>query len=562
MDPIVNVQSLGKFFIVNQQIAEPTRLRLIDNSSAVDKIGLQSATAPEESRIGRGLVQNRLPLRLEQWIEAAITRIPFYGFGMWERLAGVRSPDWKAPDKADKWRSQFDDGLIGVRRLAWRDYSSFERWELDDASGRASGMWQNDAPNPRVLIPLDRALHVTYGDHDNPEGLATLEALWRLERLLYAMEIVQGIGFEHTAGHLSVTVEEGDYDAAAVRAAARAIMTAQEGNYAAWPKGTKGEIIDSSFSAADSLEGAIQNRRILKLALFGMQFVAISTMSGAGSYAALNDSSSLAMLIFNSIAEGIVRQADDQLGNWLFLHPVNAAAFPNMTRRPVLRVGQVEKTLQLAELGQFVTAIAAVLPLGDDDLIAIRRASGILPEQLPEVEEMEEVPEDVVEDVVEDAGDDETVDTTPVEDMPDAGETPELAGIKKGSELTKRDIADYHWIEITDFSAYERVYVRGDAREMADIDENKQVTDSAEVYEEEVAGLILQAADGRMSRKEFVVQLNTVTDAAVTEAFMLGIGVKRLDYITASQRAALAGQLELQREAVANMADDIYDKGI
>lgn len=330
-----------------------------------------------------------------QWIESAITRVPFFGFGIWERVAGLRRPNWQAPDKLDTWRSSYDDGLVGVRRLAWRDYSAFERWEMDDASGRALGMWQLDIPNPGVLLPMDRLLHVTYGDHDNPEGLATLEAMWRLERVLYNMEIVQGIGFEHTAGHLSVTVEEGDYDEAQVKRAARAILTAQEGNYAAWPKGTKGEIIDSTFSAAQSLEEAIQNRRILKLALFGMQFVAISTMSGAGSYAALDDSSSLAMLIFNSIAEGIVRQADDQLGRWLFAQPTNAAAFAGMTARPMLKVEGISKAIALPELAQFATAMKAVMPLGDDDIIAVRRASGILPEQLPPEDDMPEQPEPI-----------------------------------------------------------------------------------------------------------------------------------------------------------------------
>lgn len=459
------------------------------------------------------------------WLESAMTRVPFYGFGVWERVAGVRRPDWSAPDD-DGWRSQFDDGLVGVRRLAWRDYGAFDRWQMDDASGRVAGMWQSDPPNPPVMLPLEKLVHLTYGDHDNPEGLATLEALWRLERVLYAMETIQGIGFNHTAGHLSVTVEEGQVDNAFIKRAARAIMTPQEGNYAAWPKGVTGAIIDSAFGAADSLEMAIQNRRVLKLALFGMQFVAISTMSGAGSYAALDDSSSMAMLIFNSIAAGLVRQADQQLGRWLFAQPVNAAAFAGMTRRPRLTVSQVEKSVSLTELAQFAQGIATVMPLGDDDYIAIRTASGILPEELPEEEEPAEAPEPeeppMNTNERESAGDGEEPTEEPGEPAPEA---PELAEMAAGDRLTRR------------------------------------VEEDNDEYEEAVAGLILAAQDGEIGREEFVRQADELTERWLVDAFRLGAGLAPGGRLTVLQRTALAGQMEKQREANKRMAVEIFDGG-
>lgn len=458
-----------------------------------------------------------------QWLQGAITRVPFYGFGVWERLGGVRRPNWAAPED-DGWRSQYDDGLVGIRRLAWRDYSAFDHWEIDDRSGRMSGMWQNDPPNPPVMLPVDRLLHITYGDHDNPEGLATMEALWRLERLLYNKEIIQGIGFNHTAGHLSVTVEEGQVDNSFVNRAARAIMSPQEGNYAAWPKGVNGEILDSAFSAAGDLEVSIQNTRILKLALYGMQFVAISTMSGSGSYAALDDSSSLAMLIFNSIAAGLVQQADDQIGRWLFEHPVNAAAFRGMTRRPRLTVSQVAKDISLTELGQFAQAMAAVMPLGDDDLIAIRTASGILPEELPEEEEppMPE-PEPEMEPEMEPEPE---PDMEPGEPAEEPETPPELAEMAAGDKATRR-----------------------------------QVEDDNDEYEEAVAGLILAAQDGDIGRAEFTRQADELTEKWLLDAFKLGAGIPAGGRLTATQRAALAGQMEKQREANERLAAEIFSAG-
>jgi 2'-5' RNA ligase len=257
-----------------------------------------------------------------------------------------------------------------------------------------------------ITIPIERLLHNTFGDPDNPEGLATLEAMWRLERYKYNLELIQGIGFEHAAGHAKFTAE-GELsadDITAIRQAARAIMTAQEGNYMALPNKIQGDIIDAAFAAAESLLTAIRYYGILKLALLGMQWAALGTLSPYGSYSQGKDSSDFYLNIFNSIAEGQVNQADQQIGRRLFENPANAAAFPNMTARPVLSVDRAQKVVGLADLGAFMTAMtAAQMPLGDDDYIAFRQKSDFLPEVLPEIpiaiQEMEPKPEPDAEDV-------------------------------------------------------------------------------------------------------------------------------------------------------------------
>jgi hypothetical protein len=316
---------------------------------------------------------------ISRWLKGCITRVPFYGWGWWEAPLGLRRAGWRPPG-GDPWRSQFNDGLIGYRRLAFRRYSSFFAWEMNEGTGRVLVLKQLDMPEPIITIPIDRSLHVIWGDQDNPEGLAGMEALWRLERIKYGLEKVMGIGFEHSAGYLSVTIEEGSYDKEAVKKAARNIMTAQEGNYAAWPKGTKGEIIDVPFQAADSILRAIRYFGILKLALWGMQFVSMASLSEHGSYSAMKDASTVAINIFNSIATGIVQQLDEQLGKRLFEQPANREAFQGMTRRPRFQVIEpLTKELDLEELGGFVGAMEAVMPLSEADLRAIRRRSGILP---------------------------------------------------------------------------------------------------------------------------------------------------------------------------------------
>ena len=98
------------------------------------------------------------------WLESAMTRVPFYGFGVWERVAGVRRPDWSAPDD-DGWRSQFDDGLVGVRRLATLRYRAPGRPSrragrigpaTTSGASRLSRSTRAADPNPRAAGPGSR----------------------------------------------------------------------------------------------------------------------------------------------------------------------------------------------------------------------------------------------------------------------------------------------------------------------------------------------------------------------------------------------------------------------
>jgi len=320
-----------------------------------------------------------------KWVETCVGNTPFLGWSWWWITPGLRRLDWRPPDD-DPWRSQADDGLIGVRRLAWRDQSSFNGWDLDDATGRLNGMWQEDFPNPRVLLPLDGSLHVTFGDPNNPEGLTPLEAVWRLERIKYGLEIVQGIGYEHTAGHAAFAVDHvlTPDDKALVKEAARALLTAQEGNYIVTPMGVTASIVDSTFAAAPSLLEAIRYYGLLKLQLYHMQWVAIASTAGTGAYSAMSDASSMFLTWWNAMIAGFVDQYDQKVGQKLW--DWNKDSFTGATARPRYKAKTMSKIVDLQELGAFCQALKnAGIPLGDDDYISIRSQSGFLPETLPEV---------------------------------------------------------------------------------------------------------------------------------------------------------------------------------
>jgi len=110
--------------------------------------------------------------------------------------------------------------------------------------------------------------------------------------------------------------------------------------------------------------------------------------------------------------KGFVDQFDRQFGARLFA--MNPDAFPGMTSRPIAKAVPIAKDIALPELSQFATAMKLIMELTTDDLLAIRRASGILPEVVEDAEETEEVPDqEVDEDEAEDALEDVEMEVFP-----------------------------------------------------------------------------------------------------------------------------------------------------
>ena len=330
-----------------------------------------------------------------RYIETAVMRTPFDGWFVWDAPPALRDKSWVPPvrqgEDPDEWRSQEDDGLIGIRRLAARDNNSFVRWEFNTRK-RVKGMWQQDYPQPQVMIPIDKlhGLHHTVGDPNNPEGVAGLEPVWRLERIQYGLQVIQGIGFEHAAGHLSVKKtadgELGTDDRNKIAEAAKNILSAQEGNYAYWPWGLDGEIIDTTFSAAGTILEAIKYYDILMLSVFMMQTIALNTLTNTGALASQVDSTQLGIFTFNSMLDGLASQYDEQIGKRLY--EWNKDAFPDMQKRPKIKFSHVENTVAIATLGSFLQQVNGILPMDEQDYVAIRKKTGFLPENNPDMKDM------------------------------------------------------------------------------------------------------------------------------------------------------------------------------
>lgn len=320
---------------------------------------------------------------ITDWLKTCVSYAPFLGWSYWEIVPGVRNPQWKPPGR-DTWESQFDDNLIGVRRLGFRDHNTFERWELDEKQ-RVRGMWQLPFDASEIFIPIEKAVHIVSGDLNNPEGLPALEAIYRLERIKYGLEVVQGIGFERSAGFLNITTDRDldDGDKSEIRIAARNLMTAQQGNFGAFPQGVTAEIIDAAFGSAPAIIEAIRYYSILKLQVFVAHAIAIATTAGTGAFSAMSDASETMLLVYNAIVQSYVGQLNRQLGRWLFKHPINAARFAGMRKRPQLYASEIEKQIALDVLATFMKEFVALFDVSESDVVAIRRKSGFMEERLP-----------------------------------------------------------------------------------------------------------------------------------------------------------------------------------
>jgi len=96
----------------------------------------------------------------------------------------------------------------------------------------------------------------------------------------------------------------------------------------------------------------------------------------------------MGVFTFNAMLDGFASQYDQQIGKRLY--EWNKSAFPNLTKRPKIKFSHIEKNVALGELGAFLSQMNGILPLGEDDMKAIRKRSGFLSQALPETEETPE----------------------------------------------------------------------------------------------------------------------------------------------------------------------------
>lgn len=123
-----------------------------------------------------------------------LTMYPF-GWAVLEKVFKIcRGRDQKDP----RFRSQYDDGRVRVRKLAPRAQETLQDWEYDEDTDTLRAMIQLAPPDFQELrVPIEKCCHFRMSSaKDNPEGQSGLRRTYRAWYIATNLEDFEAIGME------------------------------------------------------------------------------------------------------------------------------------------------------------------------------------------------------------------------------------------------------------------------------------------------------------------------------------------------------------------------------
>lgn len=129
-----------------------------------------SAEAQKEADFLKSVLDD-MDHTLDDHISEALSYLT-YGFSWFEIVAKRREGDARSPKK----NSKYNDGRIGIKKLAIRAPWTVNRFEVDLNSGEVLGMWQDSAwGKTPVMIPVEKSLYYrTTSLNNDPSGRSVL----------------------------------------------------------------------------------------------------------------------------------------------------------------------------------------------------------------------------------------------------------------------------------------------------------------------------------------------------------------------------------------------------
>lgn len=131
-----------------------------------------------------------------------------YGWSFFEVVYKRREgPEQKDPSR----RSKFDDGRLGIRKLAPRAQQTLQRWKLDHEGG-VQAMVQQSGMGGAVEIPLEKGLLFrTVNASNSPSGRSVLRNAYRSYYYATHIENIEAIAIERELNGLPVGYIPGEY---------------------------------------------------------------------------------------------------------------------------------------------------------------------------------------------------------------------------------------------------------------------------------------------------------------------------------------------------------------
>lgn len=325
-----------------------------------------SEQAQEMADLVKGMLFEDMEFTWADTITEILTMLPFGYAPMEVVLKQRRGRDSRDP----KTRSNFDDGMWGVRKIALRAQETVERWEIAE-NGDILGLWQQPDNGPQVFIPIDRfLLFRTQSTKNNPEGRSILRNAYRPWFFKTRMEEIEGIGAERDLAGLPVVrapgalfkSDAGPEERRTLRQykdMARNIKRDKnEGLVLPNTRDDKGNyIFDISLLNSGGTRQfdttAIIDRYDKRIAMTCLADFIFLGQSSAGSFALSSDKTAL----FSTAIGGFLKQ---------IAAPLNDRLIPELWRRnglkyevmPTLTHGDVE-SVDLDQLGRMITAMTS-----------------------------------------------------------------------------------------------------------------------------------------------------------------------------------------------------------
>lgn len=138
------------------------------------------------------------------WEEFVSEVISFLGYGhdVHEIVWKIRGGSTDDPQT----NSRFDDGRIGIRKLAPRAQDTIWRWDMSDDS-TVNGLWQTLPTRANVYLPRDKfLLFRTTSNKGNPEGRSIIRGCYVPYQRKQAIEAAEGRAAMRSAGLVELAI--------------------------------------------------------------------------------------------------------------------------------------------------------------------------------------------------------------------------------------------------------------------------------------------------------------------------------------------------------------------
>ncbi len=305
-----------------------------------------------------------------------------YGWSFHEIVYKVRRGDNRDP----RYRSKYNDGRIGWRKLPRRAQDTLWEWEFDDDGG-VSAMVQMAPPDyKKVAIPMEKALLFrTEPNLDNPEGHSLLRNAYRPWYFKKRIEEIEGIGIERDLAGLPVLTPPEDVDlwdeaseeAKKLKASAENLVTnirRDKSEGVVLPYGWELKLLNTG-SRRQFDTNAIINRYDQRIAITILADLVMLGADKVGSFALADVKKSMFAAGLEALLDGSVGVINKYGVPRLF----ELNAFPGITDYPKLVHGEVE-SVPLNELAHFITALTgANIRLDDPETQNYLREAASMP---------------------------------------------------------------------------------------------------------------------------------------------------------------------------------------